>query len=94
MNAQPLHKCSLKDVSQLHSGKQPVTVTVENYNLALTVHPKGYEVFDDDDSAPILLERQEGKLRLIVWADINDQEPTQIIDLEGARVDVRKETAT
>ena len=34
--------------------------------------------------APILLERHDGKLRLVVWADINEQEPTHIIDLSGA----------
>ncbi|MEI8375324.1 MAG: hypothetical protein WCJ35_21090 [Planctomycetota bacterium] len=92
MNAQPPYKCVLKDVSDCHSGKQPVTVSVENHNLALIVHPEGYGVYDDD-SAPILLERHEGKLRLIVWADINDQEPTHIIGLEGAKVDMRQETS-
>jgi hypothetical protein len=90
MSAQSLKTCVLKDVIHGQPGEQPVTVAIENHNLALIVHPKGYGVYDDDDSAPILLERHKGKLRLIVWADINSQEPTHIIDLEGARVDVRQ----
>ncbi len=73
-------------------GTQKVKVSVERDNLALIVHPEGYAVWDTDNSAPIILERYEGRLRLIVWADINEEEPTHIIDLEGARVDGRQET--
>lgn len=34
--------------------------------------------------SPVFLELHEGKLRLIVGADINQEEPTHFIDLNGA----------
>jgi hypothetical protein len=94
MPAQTLGQCELKEVLSYVDppGTNKISVSVESDDLALVVHPEGYGVYDTDDAAPILLERCEGKLRLIVWADINDQEPTHIIDLENARVDARKET--
>lgn len=94
MPARTLGQCELREVLCPVSppGTNKVSVSVENDGLALILHPEGYGVWDDDDSAPILLERHQGKLRLIVWADINEEDPTHIIDLEGARVDVRKET--
>ena len=33
---------------------------------------------------PIALELYEGKVRLLVWADINKEDPTHTIDLSGA----------
>lgn len=33
---------------------------------------------------PILVEYHEGKLRVLIWADINQEDPTDIIDLSGA----------
>ncbi len=33
---------------------------------------------------PVMIEHYDGVLRLLVWGDINQQDPTHIIDLEGA----------
>ena len=60
-----------------------VAVSVEKDNLALIIHPEGMGTWDGP-YAPILLERHEGKIRLVIWADINQQDPTHIIDLSGA----------
>jgi hypothetical protein len=38
---------------------------------------------------PVVIEQHEGRLRLIVWSDINQEDPTHIIDLEGARESAR-----
>lgn len=40
--------------------------------------------------SPIFLEVWEGKLRLHVFADINSEDPTHTIDLEGALETARK----
>lgn len=45
--------------------------------------PPGY-------GAPVYVELYEGKLMLYVWADINSEEPTHKIDLEGAKETARK----
>lgn len=35
--------------------------------------------------APVIIEQYEGKLRVVVWDDINDDDASQIIELGGAR---------
>ena len=93
MPARTLGQCELREVLCPVSppGTNKVSVSVENDGLALVVHPEGYGVYDTDEAAPILLERHQGKLRLIVWADINEEDPTHIIDLEGAKNTQRNE---
>ena len=56
-----------------------VSVAAEKDSLGLAIHPEGTGVFDGP-SAPVCLELYDGQLRLLVWEDINEQEPT-IIDL-------------
>ena len=89
MSARSIDTVELKEVMSGSSGVDEnkttkVKVSLENDGLALLVHPEGYGVWDGE-YAPILIEQHEGKMRLIVWGDINDEEPTHIIDLEGAR---------
>lgn len=40
---------------------------------------------------PIFIEHYEGKLWVRAWADINQEDPTHSIDMEGAREDARVE---
>lgn len=65
------------------AGTSNVTVSVEKDSLALIIHPEGMGTWDGP-YAPVLLERHEGKVRLVIWADINQQDPTHLIDLSGA----------
>lgn len=60
---------------------------------AISIFPEGYGDFGSADGhgSPVFLELYEGRLRLIVFSDINEQDPT-IIDLDGAREDRRIET--
>lgn len=54
--------------------------TIENLpDGALGIRPHGY-----GDVPTIVLERWEGRLRVLIWPDRNEDEPT-IIDMEGAR---------
>ena len=55
------------------------------------IQPKGYgeKCAADDEGFPIGIEIWQGRLRLIVFDDINREEP-QIIDLEKARETARK----
>jgi hypothetical protein len=72
-------------------GTTNVIVAVEKYNLALTLHPEGMGVWEGP-FAPVLLERNEGRVRLVVWADINEQDPTHMIDLSDALESNRRDT--
>ena len=59
-----------------------VSVKVEDNSLGLAIHPEGTGVFDGT-YAPIVLEFYDGRLRLLVWDNINEQEP-KIIELSQA----------
>lgn len=61
-------------------------VTVEHTGCSLYFGIKGYGDHDSQDGCglPIKLELYEGELRLLVWDDINEQDP-KIISLEKAK---------
>ena len=74
---------ALAEVLDTSKATSNVTISTEQGNLALIIHPEGMGTWDGP-YAPVLLERHEGKPRLVIWADINEQDPTHIIDLSGA----------
>ena len=81
-------------------GIRKLKVMVKGSDIGLTtallISPEGYGECNalGGKGSPIMLEIWEGKLRLIVWADINQEDPTHIIDLEGARETNRKPETT
>ncbi len=54
-------------------------------SLALSFNGYGDATSQPGYGIPIVVEVYEGELRLLVWADINQENPTHIISLEGAR---------
>ena len=62
-------------------------------NGLLLLRPEGFgeKTALDGHGHPIALELYEGKVRLFVWADINQEDPTHTIDLSGALESNRKE---
>jgi hypothetical protein len=68
-----------------------IRIGIEKHNIGLFLHPDGTGTFDGS-YAPILLEQHEGTLLLIVWSDINEQEPTHLIDLSTANESRRTDT--
>ena len=81
----------LTDADPNLSGSLPTRVVAND--SALSIFPQGYGDFGSADGHgyPVFLELYQGRLRLVVFADINQEEPTHIIDLEGAREDRRIE---
>jgi len=77
---------TLRDQYEDHegSGDAKVDIKLEDVNNSLWISAKGYE---DHGGTPslITMEIWEGRLRLLVWADKNEEDPTHIIDLEGAK---------
>jgi hypothetical protein len=55
-------------------------------NGQLCFHLAGYGDFCSapGHGVPVLVELLDGAPRLLVWADINREEPTHVIDLSGA----------
>jgi len=76
------------------SGKkiEPIETAIEALDDQIWIKPKGYGDFSSADGygAPICIERSDGRLRAILWPDINAEEPV-IVDMEGARESMRKE---
>lgn len=74
-------------------GDRTVAVEVEDEcnGAGLVIRPSGYGCYGcaDGTTGPIYMEVHEGRLRLIVWANINEEDPTHVIDLEAAREDRR-----
>ena len=77
-----------------HDGDRTIRVEVAEEPCGVVIYPAGYGCYPcaDGTAGPILLELYEGRLRLIVWDDINMEDPSHIIDLEGAREDQRRDT--
>jgi hypothetical protein len=61
--------------------------------LGIALHFNGYSdcCSKGDNGTPVYIEKYNGDLRIIVYSDINREEPTHIISLEGARNDKRVE---
>lgn len=81
----------LRDVDPDQRGSLPVRVVANE--SAVSIFPEGYGDFGSAEGhgCPVFLELHQGRLRLVVFADINREDPTHIIDLEGAREDRRSE---
>lgn len=74
-----------------HEAKEcpPLTVMVAKNNYGVDIVVEGYGssgLADPQSGGPIHIQRDSntGRLILYVWADINSDEPTHIIDLEKA----------
>lgn len=84
----PLPSFTLQD----DTGHGDVTGNVNNVaHLGLAIHVEGYGEYSsqDDQGAPVYIEKYDGELRVLVYADINQEDPTHVVCLEGARLDKR-----
>jgi len=64
---------------------------------SVVIEAEGYSVCNTADDMPVgkchrplvALEIWDGEFRVIVWSDINEEDPTHIINLENAKVSNR-----
>jgi len=90
MNEKPRIDVVLNEV--LDPADAPVPSSIEAHavlekdGLGISIGIKGYGLCDmaDGTGDPIIVEFHDGKPRLVVWADIDDENPTHIIGLEDA----------
>jgi hypothetical protein len=72
----------------------PKTLEVKILNLPIDNRPvtgidlsfSGYEAKTCPQAGIVYIENRNGVPHVIVWADINSDDPTHVISLEGARV--------
>ena len=75
------------------SGKcKTVPVTIQAINGMLTIQVQGYgeKTAEDGEGSPIMVEVNEGKLQVILWSDINEEDPTHRVNMELARESNRR----
>jgi hypothetical protein len=88
---------TIHDAAPGHDTQVELAITARNQ--AVTIEADGYSVCNMDDTVPIgkghrpvvALEIWEGQFRVIVWSDINEEDPEHIIDLADAKISNRKE---
>ena len=71
--------------------KKAITVALWDNaeGVSIGVAGLGLATMEDDFNDVIVIEVKEGRPRLLVWADINQEDPTHIIDLQGASIRFR-----
>lgn len=76
---------NLIDVENSQRPQLPVRVVANRGTI--TLMPKGYGTANEPDGhgSPIYIELYEGRLRVLAWADITQEDPTHILGMEGAR---------
>jgi hypothetical protein len=86
------HPCSttLKDAHPDHSGALPIRLVVSPNGVALYAAGYGDGGSAEGHGTPVFIELYRGELRVLVWGDINREDPTHIIPLGGAREDRRQ----
>ena len=78
-------KTTLRDQHAERKTKIPATISLNNGSIY--IKPEGYE--DKHGGQPIMIECYDGDLRVLVWSDINAEDPTHIISLSEAREEKR-----
>lgn len=67
----------------------PVKIVAQSGAVYLRPEGTGDCTSEDGHGFPICLEYYEKSLRLVVWSDINQEDPTHIIPLENSLVSNR-----
>ena len=82
---------TLIDADPSFDGRQQVKLVADRQGVSIEAKGFGDCGSADGHGSPIFLELYQGSLRLLVWTDINSEDPTHIITLDGAREDRRIE---
>jgi hypothetical protein len=66
---------------------EKIETKIEAENGKIYISPNGYGDASSEDGhgCPIIIEHWNNELRVVVWADINQEDPTHIISLENAK---------
>ena len=68
-------------------------IHIESTVQGILIRPEGYgeKTAEKGQGSPILIEQYKGNLRVMIWGDINKEEPTHIIELDKAKEANRNE---
>lgn len=71
--------------------EKDVTITIDGGRLAIQIDKYGDKCSVDGEGSPIVVDFYNYRLKVLVWADINKEDPTHSIDLDGDKEDKRVE---
>jgi hypothetical protein len=77
-------------IEDAYDSDKKIGIKAQVSNRHLLIGIDGHGDFCETNGFPIVLEHEDGECRLLVWADINSEEPTHVIPLKGARENARK----
>ena len=63
----------------------PVWIEVSEQGIFIGAEGYGENSSTPESATPIVVEYNGGELRVIVWSDINKEDPTHLIDMRKAR---------
>ncbi len=81
---------TLIDADTEHADKLPIKITASPHGVSICAEGHGDFGSAEGHGTPVFLELHRGRLRLLVWGDINREDPTHDLDLSGAREDRRQ----
>jgi hypothetical protein len=75
------------------SSKNDIFVDIMVDELGIYIRPHGYgeKTAENGHGFPIMIEQHDGAPRVIVWSNINKEEPTHFVDIGGAKESNRVE---
>lgn len=82
----------MSDVADHDLPTVPLRIVSIGSGVELLPYGLGLQAMAHGFGGPIYLEREAGRYKLYVWADINQEEPTHVIDLSGAAESQRRDT--
>ncbi len=68
------------------------TMTVVGSTLSISIQGYGEKTAEKGEGSPIVVDFTGGKLKVYLWSDINKEDPTHIVDMEGAKEGISKKS--
>jgi hypothetical protein len=68
-----------------------INIIIDGGRLAIQIDGYGDKYSVNGEGSPIVVDFYNNKLKVLVWADINKEDTTHSIDLDGAKEDKRVE---
>jgi hypothetical protein len=81
---------TLMDADPDHHANLPIRLAGSPHGVSLFAEGYGDKCTMPGYGTPVFVELHKGELRVLVWSDINMEDPTHIIPLGGAREDRRQ----
>lgn len=82
----------MNDAANYDAPTVPVRIVSVGAGLEILPHGLGLRSMQHGFGGPLFLEREGGVWKLYVWADINQEDPTHVIDLSGAAEALYRDT--